>query len=83
MIQSYVDWDIPEVNEILEMDEDESSHKVEPVTSQANDEEKVDKKKVNEEKIEEEKADEPKKELQKVNNLEVDSEVLVNSASEQ
>ena len=45
-IQSYVDRDIPEVNEILEKDEDEPSHKVESVTSQANDEEKSNKEKV-------------------------------------
>ena len=42
-----------------------------------------DEKKVNEEKIDKEKAGEPKEELQKVNNLKVESEVLVDSASEQ
>ena len=39
---------------------------VEPVTSQANDEEKIDKKKVNEKKIDKKKADEPKDVLQKL-----------------
>ena len=48
------------------------------MTSQANDEEKID-----EDKIDEEKVDEPEEELQKVNNLEEDSEVSLDYVSVQ